>query len=61
MNSKNKRKDAKADFTEKLKIVAEFQGVKEHKDFVASMTKERDLKSRIKASFPLLLVLSLRG
>jgi len=48
VNSKNKKKDAKADFTEKLKIVAEFQGVKEHKDFVASMTKERDLKSRIK-------------
>lgn len=48
VSTKNKRKDPKTDFTERLKIVAEFQGVKEHKDFMASMIKEKDLKSRIK-------------
>jgi len=47
-NSKTKRKDPKTDITERLKIMAEFQGVKEHKDFMVNMIKEKDLKSRIK-------------
>jgi len=47
-NSKTKKKDPKTDITERLKIVAEFQGAKEHKDFMATMIKERDLKARIK-------------
>jgi len=33
---------------ERLKILAEFQGVSEYQVFMASMTKERDIKQRIK-------------
>ena len=42
-------KDAgNADVMERLKILAEFQGVSEYQVFMASMTKERDIKQRIK-------------
>ena len=42
-------KDAgNADVMERLKILAEFQGVSEYQAFMASMTKERDIKQRIK-------------
>ena len=37
-----------ADVMERLKILAEFQGVSEYQVFMASMTKERDIKQRIK-------------
>ena len=45
--SKPKKKD-KSDLTERLKILAEFQGVAEHQAFVASVVKEKDLKSKTK-------------
>jgi len=46
---KTSQKDAgNADVMERLKILAEFQGVSEYQVFMASMTKERDIKQRIK-------------
>ena len=33
---------------EKLKILAEFQGVSEYQVFMANMTKEREVKQKIK-------------
>ena len=33
---------------ERLKILAEFQGVSEYQVFMASMTKEREIKQRVK-------------
>eukprot|EP00095_Tigriopus_kingsejongensis_P002498 maker-scaffold64_size435223-snap-gene-2.30 protein:Tk02498 transcript:maker-scaffold64_size435223-snap-gene-2.30-mRNA-1 annotation:"low quality protein: transcriptional adapter 2-beta" len=42
-----KRKD-RNDPTERLKVMAEFQGVDEHRAFIGSVTKERELKQRIK-------------
>ena len=33
---------------EKLKILAEFQGVAEYQVFMANMTKEREMKQKIK-------------
>lgn len=44
---KSRKKD-KADLTERLKIVAEFQGVAEHQGFMAGIAKEKELKSRTK-------------
>jgi hypothetical protein len=38
----------KKDLSERLKIFAEFQGVREHQSFVANIAKEKRLKSRIK-------------
>ena len=31
-----------------MKILSEFQSVKEHQSFIASLTKEKDIKNRIK-------------
>lgn len=45
-NKKFSHKDA--DVMEKLKILAEFQGVKEHQAFMGNMQKEREVKQRIK-------------
>ena len=36
------------DIMERLKILAEFQGVSEYQVFMASMTKEREIKQRVK-------------
>jgi hypothetical protein len=53
MNNQNggqpsKKKSIKDPIIERLKILSEFQGVKEHQCFIASITKEKDLKGRIK-------------
>ena len=46
---KSSQKDANSsDIMERLKILAEFQGVSEYQVFMASMTKEREIKNRIK-------------
>ena len=37
-----------ADITERLKVLAEFQGVQEHRQFMKDISKEKELKSRIK-------------
>lgn len=43
-----KKKAQKDPILEKLKILSEFQSVKEHQQFMAGITKEKDLKTRIK-------------
>jgi len=45
---KPKKKDPKSEVFEKLKVVSSFQGVDEYKKMVASVSKEKDIKSRIK-------------
>jgi len=45
---KPKKRDPKSEIFEKLKVVSSFQGVDEYKKLVASVTKEKDIKSRIK-------------
>ena len=45
---KPKKKDPKSEVFEKLKVVSSFQGVEEYKKMVASVSKEKDIKSRIK-------------
>jgi len=45
---KPKKKDPKSEVFEKLKVVSGFQGVDEHRKLVASVAKEKDIKSRIK-------------
>ena len=47
----NKKKDSlgkSAELSERLKVVAEFQGPVEHASFISSITKEKEIKSRIK-------------
>jgi len=45
---KPKKKDPKSEVFERLKVVSGFQGVDEYRKLVASVTKEKDIKSRIK-------------
>jgi len=45
---KPKKKDPKSEVFEKLKVVSSFQGVEEYRKMVASVSKEKDIKSRIK-------------
>jgi hypothetical protein len=45
--NKSKKKE-KTDITERLKILAEFQGVQEHQQFMLNIVKEREMKSRAK-------------
>jgi len=45
---KPKKRDPKSEIFEKLKVVSSFQGVDEYKKLVASVAKEKDIKSRIK-------------
>ena len=45
---KPKKKDPKSEVFEKLKVVSGFQGVDEHRKLVASVAKEKEIKSRIK-------------
>ena len=44
----SKKKNAKDPIIEKMKILSEFQSVKEHQNFIASLTKEKEVKNRIK-------------
>ena len=44
---KTKKKD-KTDLTERLKVLAEFQGVAEYQQFIGSMVKEKELKNKCK-------------
>ena len=46
--SSSKKKIIKDPIIEKMKILSEFQSVKEHQSFIASLTKEKDIKNRIK-------------
>jgi len=46
--SKPKKKDGKGEILEKLKMLAKFQSVSEYDKFVTSMSREKELKSRIK-------------
>ena len=46
--SSSKKKIVKDPIIEKMKILSEFQSVKEHQNFIASLTKEKDIKNRIK-------------
>ena len=39
---------AKTPDTERLKVLAEFQGVQEHRQFMKNIGKEKELKSRLK-------------
>jgi len=43
-----KRKDNKAELLEKLRIVANFQSFDEHTRFIANISRERDLRGRIR-------------
>jgi len=45
---KPKKKDPKSEVFERLKVVSSFQGVEEYKKMVASISKEKDVKNRIK-------------
>ena len=45
---KPKKKDPKSEVFEKLKVVSSFQGVEEYRKMVSSVSKEKDIKSRIK-------------
>lgn len=45
---KPKKKDPKSEVFERLKVVSSFQGVEEYRKMVASVAKEKDVKSRIK-------------
>jgi len=45
---KPKKKDPRTDVLERLKVMSGVQGVEEHKKLVASVTKEKELKTRIK-------------
>jgi len=47
-NKVKSKKDGKAEALEKLKVMSNFQTVPEHQRFIASISRERDLKSRIK-------------
>lgn len=47
-NAGGKKKTAKDPVLEKLKILSEFQTVKEHQQFIAGIVKEKDVKTRIK-------------
>ena len=43
-----KKKNQKDPVLEKLKILSEFQSVKEYQNFIAGIMKEKDVKTRIK-------------
>jgi len=43
-----KRKNQKDPVLEKLKILSEFQSVKEHQNFISGIMREKDVKARIK-------------
>lgn len=43
-----KKESNKGDLTERLKVLAEFQGVVEHQQFMSSIIKEREIKTRIR-------------
>ena len=45
---KPKKKDPKSEVFEKLKVVSSFQGVEEYRKTVASVSREKDIKSRMK-------------
>ena len=47
-NGQSKKKNVKDPIIEKMKILSEFQSVKEHQNFIITLTKEKDLKNRIK-------------
>lgn len=44
----SKKKKDKNDLLERLKIVSEFQAADEHKAFMRTIAKEREIKQRIK-------------
>lgn len=48
MATKTKKRDSKYDIADKLKMVARYQTVDEHREFIASVKREKDLKARIK-------------
>merc|ERR1712141_156615 len=47
-NGQSKKKNVKDPIIEKMKILSEFQSVKEHQNFIITLTKEKDLKNRLK-------------